>query len=496
MLRPAGLLGTKAGKKGPGLRMARPAYVVCCFLLVLVAASALQCCRRASDDSVEAPPAQDIADLAFEPGEYFRLEEENGRWWFVTPDGEPFLSIGVNHVTWHGCTGKVTGERPYEEAVLAKYGTPEAWAETVCERLENWGFNTIGAWSVEEVNPYLPRTPILNLSRSFWFNCWDEKGLMPDFYSSEFKDFVEDRAQTVEEHVGDPMIVGYFLDNELPWAPDHNHLPELFDGYVAMPADAPGKQQFAAFMKERYETVEAFNKVWKPRVEDWSKLAELTEISARRKKKAKADREAFTLEIARQYFNVTTEAVRKRDPGRLVLGCRFMPYTVPKAVVQACGEYCDVISINYYETLFLGRLYFWWQGSKIDRMPQTMNLDAYYDVGKRPLMVTEFTSRLKKEGHNTWPPPYAAQPVVKTEEKRAARYEKQVMSWLPKPWFVGVHWFEHADQPKEGRAGDGENSVFGLVNIKDEPYDFFVKRVAETNQKAWKVHAVSTPPVK
>ena len=292
------------------------------------------------------------------------------------------------------------------------------------------------------------------------------------------------------------MIVGYFLDNELPWAPDHNHLPELFDGYVAMPADAPGKQQFAAFMKERYETVEAFNKVWKPRVEDWSKLAELTEISARRKKKAKADREAFTLEIARQYFNVTTEAVRKRDPGRLVLGCRFMPYTVPKAVVQACGEYCDVISINYYETLFLGRLYFWWQGSKIDRMPQTMNLDAYYDVGKRPLMVTEFTSRLKKEGHNTWPPPYAAQPVVKTEEKRAARYEKQVMSWLPKPWFVGVHWFEHADQPKEGRAGDGENSVFGLVNIKDEPYDFFVKRVAETNQKAWKVHAVSTPPVK
>jgi agarase len=70
------------------------------------------------------------------------------------------------------------------------------------------------------------------------------------------------------------------------------------------------------------------------------------------------------------------------------------------------------------------------------------------------------------------------------------------MSWLPKPWFVGVHWFEHADQPKEGRAGDGENSVFGLVNIKDEPYDFFVKRVAETNQKAWKVHAVSTPPVK
>ncbi|MFO7975520.1 MAG: hypothetical protein R6V12_12890, partial [Candidatus Hydrogenedentota bacterium] len=213
--------------------MTRTAHATCCCLLVLVAGSALQCCHRDSVDSVEAALGQDIPDPEFKSGDYFRLEEENGRWWFVTPEGEPFLSIGVNHVTWHGCTGKVTGERPYEEAVLAKYGTPEAWAEAVCERLENWGFNTIGAWSVDEVSPYLPRTPILNLTRSFWFSSWKKEGLMPDFYSPEFKEYVEDTAQKVEEHVGDPMIVGYFLDNELPWAPDHNHMLELFDGYVA-----------------------------------------------------------------------------------------------------------------------------------------------------------------------------------------------------------------------------------------------------------------------
>jgi len=106
-----------------------------------------------------------IEQIRFEPARYFRLEEENGRWWFVTPEGQPFLSFGVNHVTWHGNRARGTDRNPYEEAVLAKYGTPEKWAEAVCDRLKGWGFNTIGAWSVAEVNPYLPRTPILRAEK-------------------------------------------------------------------------------------------------------------------------------------------------------------------------------------------------------------------------------------------------------------------------------------------------------------------------------------------
>ena len=249
-----------------------------------------------------------------------------------------------------------------------------------------------------------------------------------------------------------------------------------------MPRDAPGKAVLAGFFSERYASVDAFNKVWAPRIDSWAALRDATALKPRRKKKARADREAFTLMVARQYFKVTSEIIHRKDPGRLVLGCRFMPYSVPKVVVQASGEYCDVISINFYEQLWGAKLYFWWKRGSIDRMPQRMDLSAFYATGKKPLMVTEFTSRLKAKGQNTWPPPYAIQPVVKTEKKRAARYEKQVMSWMPQPWFVGAHWFQHADQPKEGR-GDGENSIFGLVTIDDEPYDEFVQGVTEINEK-------------
>lgn len=457
------------------------------LLGTLLSCSAVVHAQNANVDQVDRYGGVDTGQ--FEPGRYFRLEQEGPRWWFVTPDGGRFLSFGVNHMTWNGDQARGTGERRYHEAVMAQHGSAEQWAEAACDQLRDWGFNTIGAWSKPELNPHLPRTPILHVSQGFWSEAWND-GKAPDFFGTAFSDYVNEQAKALEEHVGDPYIVGYFIDNELPWAPDHRNMPELFDGYVAMPAESPGKTALVQFFSDRYEAVDGFNRVWRPRIASWDDLHDLAALKARKRKKARADREAFTLEAARQYFRVTTDAIRKNDPGRLVLGCRFMPYSVPEVVVQACGEYCDVISINYYEQRWGAKLFFWWKRGRIDRMPQRLNLTAYYEAGQKPLMVTEFTSRIKAEGQNDWPPPHAIQPVVRNEKQRVKRYEKQVMAWLPQPWFVGAHWFQHADQPKEGR-GDGENSTFGLVTIDNEPYEEFVAGVTAINRRATEAHAAA-----
>ena len=60
----------------------------------------------------------------------------------------------------------------------------------------------------------------------------------------------------------------------------------------------------------------------------------MAELKHRDKKKAKADREAFTRLVAEQYFKVTSETIREKDPGALVMGCRFLPFNVPKVVVE------------------------------------------------------------------------------------------------------------------------------------------------------------------
>ena len=56
-----------------------------------------------------------------------------------------------------------------------------------------------------------------------------------------------------------------------------------------------------------------------------------------------------------------------------------------------------------------------------------------------------------------------------TQVERARCFERYVSAALRKPAVIGYHWFEHADQPAEGRF-DGENSNFGTVTIEDNVY--------------------------
>ena len=49
------------------------------------------------------------------------------------------------------------------------------------------------------------------------------------------------------------------------------------------------------------------------------------------------------------------------------------------------------------------------------------------------------------------------------------------------------HWFEHADEPKEGRF-DGENSKYGVVDIQDEPYKILTQAMTRLNAQAEKLH--------
>jgi agarase len=53
---------------------------------------------------------------------------------------------------------------------------------------------------------------------------------------------------------------------------------------------------------------------------------------------------------------------------------------------------------------------------------------------------------------------------------------------------VGHHWFTHVDQPSEGRF-DGENSNYGVVNIRDEAYAPLVDAMTRLNREAVKLRA-------
>ncbi len=421
--------------------------------------------------------------LSFGPAPYFRVHQDGPRWWLVTPEGHAFLSLGVCVVNPRGDVAKGTDRRPYQEHVLAKHGSVEGWTTATRDRMKAWGLNTLGNWSGEELRSQMPYTVELSASGGVWGR---------DFFDPEIEARIRANMAGAEGFANDPYLVGYYLDNELQWAKDWRLGEDLFPQYAALPAEAPGKQRMIAFFKERYETVERFNAVWKADLKDWNDLGSVRRLKPRNRAKAREDREAFTLLIARQYFKAAAEGIRAKDPNHLILGCRFIWATVPRPVVQACGEYCDVVSINYYEAGILGRCALWVTSFGAMRMPQGLSFKAYYDVAKKPLLVTEFGFRSRDSGMpNSYPPPLLIQPTVATQKDRADKLEHCVTTWMAQPYFLGYHWFQYMDEPHVGRSGDGENGNYGLVNIEDEPYAEFVGRLTEVDRKAWELHAAS-----
>ena len=81
-----------------------------------------------------------------QPDGFFTLGRRDNHWWFVTPDGEAFFSLGLNHID--------PASLRYPENIHIwrdKYGgSTERWIrESVAPNLRQWAFNTVG-W-VQEV---------------------------------------------------------------------------------------------------------------------------------------------------------------------------------------------------------------------------------------------------------------------------------------------------------------------------------------------------------
>ena len=81
-----------------------------------------------------------------EPDGFITLGQRDGHWWLITTDGNPFFTMGINHID--------PASLRYPENIHIwrdKYdGNTLKWLkESVAPNLKDWGFNTVG-W-VQEV---------------------------------------------------------------------------------------------------------------------------------------------------------------------------------------------------------------------------------------------------------------------------------------------------------------------------------------------------------
>ena len=129
-------------------------------------------------------------------------------------------------------------------------------------------------------------------------------------------------------------------------------------------------------------------------------------------------------------------------------------------MLQAMRRYVDVVSLNHYG---------------VDAPAGVVR--AIHRIVGKPVLITEFGFRARDSG---LPNTRGAGPGVGTQRERAERFETYVRELMALPMVVGYHWFEHSDQPAEGRF-DGGNGNYGLVDVRDEPYAELVEVMERVN---------------
>ncbi len=412
---------------------------------------------------------------------YFTVGQEDGRWWFFDPDGERFFSTGINALTPMGHYCPATGTYPYRDNIMALYGSEEAWSDATATRIAAWNFNTLGAWCDYDLFPDMPYAPVLYISGADWLS-----GYVPDYWSDEFYDHVDEVAASCAATADDPNLIGYFLDNEMRWGPDWRRLADLMDDYMELPPNAPGKVVLQDWLHARYDGfLHQFNDEYGLGLLSWNQIQQIKSFANLPNSKRQAeDRVAWTGFVADHFFDVTTTAVRENDPNHLVLGARFVSWLVPRVVLEASTPYFDVQTINHYELYDWIAALAYLLGPPCGLVPTRDMLAELHEITALPILITEFSFRgLDAMPPSTWPPNWLFK-TAPTQTVRTQYTQAYVSECIAADYCLGYHWFDWVDEPVEGRF-DGENSNFGLVTEQDDIYQELVTMFTEMNLLAY-----------
>lgn len=382
---------------------------------------------------------------------YFRVEQVDGKWWFVDPDGHLFVSTGADCMRPYSETrfegredifaalppaelrSRSSDASFYTWNLLRRFGPDwqSKWIDLSVRRMDAWGLNTIANWSDPRILDSRRKPYVLPLRG--WGMDSGYLGL-PDVYSPEFARRVdEDAARQCAPRKSDPYLLGYFIANEPPWA----HRESVVVDAILEGKPTATQRELKAFLASG-DTPER--------------------------------RREFVYKAFDRFMQAVSAAIRKHDPNHLNLGIRFGGSSTPDEMIRAM-RICDVYSLNIYSYV-----------------PDPRDLQKAYSLSGRPLLIGEF--HFGTPGRGLAP----GLKQTRNQEERGAAYSYYVENAAAMPAMIGAHWFQYVDEPTTGRM-DGENYNIGFVDVTDRPYRELIEAVQATNKRLFGVHSGRQPPV-
>ena len=476
-------------------------------------------------------PASTLATGAFRayeipPGASESGGKKLGRWILLTPQGNPFFSLGVNAIQLsnsetfvegrefmfndlpdkHSPLSRFYGRRDSTDVLPADAGAQRGrqfgsgrsfdfyranlyrrdgenyaakWQQRTEHRLKQWSFNTAAAWSDENFTQHtsIPYTAIIHIAGPFQrlsdgHDWW--QGIADPFDPAFQTALDETFERLIPAHRDNAHLLGYFVDNELAWGNGASSDPNSRYGPVmsalAMDAAHPhayAKRAFIKHLRSRYRRIEKLANAWEIPIDSWQALqrplwADRTHFSA--EQQASSALKADLSSLLTLHANEYFERVSQTLDNYDAKHLYLGSRFASRTPesVAACARHCDVVSFNLY----------------VPDIDSGFEAEAFARHNK-PALLTEFHFGSPDRG-----PFWAGVMSVAREQDRAPAYQRMINSVVANRQFVGAHWFQYLDQPATGRWLDGENGHLGLVSITDTPWQDFTSAVAQTNRAA------------
>lgn len=423
---------------------------------------------------------------------YFRLQQIDNKWWFITPDGYKFILKGVDAASifeWgygtpiakaDGTPRQVFEELPdpiaYAPAyandangervsfvlanVMKKYGSDYEvkWEDMTKKRLIDWGFNAFSKWTMPN-HVTFPHINVLQdpagLKRIQWTY---------DVFDPQNESIIEAALNTqLQNAKNDQWLIGYTYDNEAGWTAD------IVKEVLTYNSTSPAKSAFVDFLAPRYNNdIAAVNQLLGTSA---ASFADLKNTAIDIAKVPAADVSDYIQLASRTYYSTIKNMIESQDPNHLFLGSTVVPtWRTSIDWDSAAMEFVDAFSVDNYTN--------------------TADWISRYEAFGKPLLNLEYTFSTSDRGLS----PVNAATSEANIADRGEGFQSFVESEAADPLFVGSGWFAYYDQAVTGRK-DGENFNIGLLNQQDQPYTDMVNIMKTVNAGLENVHAYGgTPP--
>ena len=299
----------------------------------------------------------------------------NGVWWLIDPDGNPFHYRAMCSVNNRGNTG---GRRKGDP--LLPPNQVRHWLSI----MRSWGFNGLGSWTTREFfdQGFIFTENIESYYEGPYLGGREYgEGIIPDVFDPRWIKNIARKCERLCAPLAESkQLLGYFIDNERGVC--QTRVPERAAGPTYFIGDVPEKRQeviVAAepienpealgllqlvlsldelspasaraweFIEERYGSdLDAVAKAWEVPLKSRLGINEMTINGERMISEAYiGDERDFVKLWVRQYFKITTEAIRRHDPNHLVIGVRWAGIPQP-LVLEEEVKWTDTLSLNRY----------------------------------------------------------------------------------------------------------------------------------------------------